>query len=60
MPYAHCACRMDRVGRNCIYTLYMAVYLVTYLPKTLYIYIYIFLANPKNGDLGHEGDLRPG
>jgi len=38
---------MYRVGQNRIYTLYMTVFLVIFLPKILYILrIYMVLANP--------------
>jgi len=37
-----------RVGQNRIYTPYMTVYLVIFLPKIPYIHrIYMVLANPK-------------
>ena len=41
---------MVRVGQNRIYTPYMTVYLVIFLPKVPYIHrIYIILANPRHG-----------
>ena len=45
----HCACQTSRVGQNCIYTLYMAVYLVISLQKMLYMHrVYMVWANPTN------------
>ena len=42
---------MSRVGQNRIYTPYMTVYLVIFLPKKPYTHrIYMVLASPK-----HEG-----
>jgi hypothetical protein len=39
--------RVCRVGQNCIYTPYMTVYLVIFLPKIPYTHrIYMALANP--------------
>jgi len=47
-------CSKTRVGQNCIYTLYMTVYLVVSLPKIPYIHrIYRVLANPKY-DYNHD------
>jgi hypothetical protein len=51
---------MCRVGQNRIYTPYMTVYLVIFLPKKPYTHrVYMVLANPRNRKLhrqwkGHE------
>jgi hypothetical protein len=44
----HCASLfINRVGQNRIYTPYMTVYLVIFLPKIPYIHrMYMVLANP--------------
>ena len=43
----HTYIRIYRVGQNCIYTPYMTVYLVFFLPKLLYTHrVYMVLANP--------------
>jgi hypothetical protein len=46
---------MSRVGQNCIYALYMTVYLVISLPKVPYIlHLYMVLANPNNVEYNTE------
>jgi len=46
-------CDIVRVGQNCIYAPYMAVYLVISLPKVPYVHrIFMVLANPRHWTAG--------